>query len=219
MKKRHLPHVCLTITALAALALPGSAGAAVIYTNLASPNSASSISVNSNNWAANGFTTGASAATLSDVILALESVSTTGTLTVSLYSNVGNAPGTNLATLGTIAESSLSTSSFTNQQFNASFALAANTSYFVVLSGSTNNSPEALWERENGASGTGVAGNLWGTSVNSGGTWGMHLINTDFQPLLMQVDTASSTPEPGTLFGVLGGALLMFSLRFRRSHS
>lgn len=217
MKKRHL--LCLTVAALAALALPGSARAATIYTNLANPNSTSSIGVNSTTWAANGFTTGAVASTLSDVILALESVSTTGTLTVSLYTNVGNAPGANLATLGTIAENLLSTSSFTNQQFNASYALAANTSYFVVLSGSTTNTPEALWERENGASGTGVAGNYWGTSVNSGAAWGMHLLSTDFQPLLMQVDTASSTPEPGTLLGVLGGALALLTLRLRRSRA
>ena len=205
---------------LAALALPGSAGATILYTNLSNPNPLSFTAVSATTWVANSFTTDNNSYQLTDVILALEGVSTTGTLTVSLYtSSTGTPSGTPASptTLGTIADSSLSTSSFTQQTVNGNnFLLAPNTTYFVVLSGSTVGAPDAEWEKENGATGTGVAGQAWGISGNSGSTWTMHGVSTDFQPYLMQVDASTSSPEPGTLFGVIGGLLVILSTRLRR---
>ena len=128
-----------------------------------SPDRLSFTAVSSTTWAANGFSTDNNTYQLSDVVLALEGVSTTGTLTVSLYSNNAGTPNVDLATLGTIADSVLSTSSFTQQTVpGGNFTLLPNTSYFIVLSGSTVGSPDADWERENGDGGTGVAGQAWG---------------------------------------------------------
>jgi len=207
---------CFSLCALAVLALPSSAGASILYSNLASPNSLSSVSLSSTAWAANGFTTDGNVYTMSDVIVALEGVARGGSVTVSLYNKVGSAPGSSLATVGAIADSALSTSSFTQQQVNTNILLSPNTSYFIVLSGSSAAGVDALWERENGFSGTGVAGQIWATSADGGSTWSPHLVSSDFQPLLMQVDVLA-TPEPGTVFGALGGLALILMGRRRRA--
>jgi hypothetical protein len=209
----------LTWAALIAAMLPGAARATVLYDNLGNPNPLSSTSVSSTTWAANAFSTDNNSYKLSDVILSLEGIATTGTLTVSLYSSNNGLPPTpnaSLTTLGTIQDSVLSTSSFTQQTVNGNnFQLQPNTMYFVVLSGSTVGSFDAAWERENGATGTGVAGQAWGISNNSGATWGDHSVSTDFQPYLMRVD-ATNAPEPGTIFGALSGLALIAASRFRR---
>jgi hypothetical protein len=212
-----LPQPYFGLVALAVLAMPGSLGATVIYSNLAFPSSGPTFTgVNSTTWAANSFSTGGSSSTLTDVILSLEGVSTTGSLSVSIYSDSSNAPGSNLVTLGTIQDSALSTSSFTQQTVNGgNFALAANTTYFIVLSGSTAGSFDADWEKASGGSGTGVTGQEWGTTSNSGTTWSMHGISVDLPPYVMQVDASSGTPEPGTVYGVLGGLFVLGGVRRR----
>jgi hypothetical protein len=206
----------MTLAAMVAASFPGSAGATVLYSNLANPGSGFS-AVSSTAWAANAFSTDNNTYKLSDVILALEGVSTTGTLTVSLYSSSGGPaqPTTNLATLGTIADSALSTSMFTQQTVNVSnVTLAPNTQYFIVLSGSSSSGADADWEKEQGTTGIGVAGGEWGTSANSGSTWSMHGVSVDFAPYVMQVD--ASTPEPGSIFSALGGLAVVALARFRR---
>jgi MYXO-CTERM domain-containing protein len=212
----------LVMAALAALALPGSAGATVLYDNLSNPNSLSSTSVSSTTWAANSFSTDNNTYHLSDVILSLEGISTTGTLTVSLYSSnngIPPSPTSSLTTLGTISDSSLSTSSFTQQTVpGGGFTLSPNTMYFVVLSGSSVGAFDAAWERENGATGTGVAGQAWGISTNAGSSWLMHTVSTDFQPYLMRVD-ATTTPEPGTVTGALAGMALLALGSWRRKQA
>ncbi len=208
----------LSLAAFAAVALPASMGATtILYSNLASPNSASFSAVSSTSWAANSFSTDSNSYNLADVILSLEGVSTTGTLTVSLYSSSSGKPGTDLMTLGTIADSALSTSSFTQQTVSGNnFSLSPSTMYYIVLSGSTAGSPDADWERENGSTGTGVAGQSFGLSADSGTSWTTHVVNSDFQPYVMQVDAGSGTPEPSTLLGALGGLAAILGLRLRR---
>jgi MYXO-CTERM domain-containing protein len=168
---------------------------------------------------ANSFSTDNNTYHLSDVILSLEGIATTGTLTVSLYSsNNGTppAPATGLVTLGTIADSALSTSSFTQQTVaGGGFTLNPNTMYFVVLSGSSVTGSDSAWEKENGATGTGVAGQAWGISANSGSTWLTHTVSTDFQPYLMRVDV-TTTPEPGTITGAFAGLALLLAGTWRR---
>ena len=208
------------MAALAVLALPGSAGATVLYDNLSNPNSLSSTAVSSTTWVANSFSTDNNTYHLSDVILALEGISTTGTLTVSLYSSNNGlppSPSSSLVTLGTIQDSALSTSSFTQQTVaGGGFVLNPNTMYFVVLSGSSSTGSDAAWERENGATGTGVAGQAWGISSNSGSTWITHTVSTDFQPYLMRVDATTSAPEPGTITGAVAGLALLLAGTLRR---
>ena len=194
----------------------------MIYGNLGALNISSGFAVSATSWGVNSFTTGSGTYQMSDVILALEGVpAATGTLTVSLYSSTGNTPATDLATLGTIADNSLSTSMYTAQTVNVSgVTLSGNTMYFIVLSGSTTGSSDGLWENSNSTIGTGISGQYTGDYM-SGSGWDIYKNgsgNSDYtvKPLVMQVDVGSSTPEPGTLFGALGGLAAIMATRRRR---
>ena len=203
------------IIALAALALPFTAGASPIYDNLGS--SGTGTTVSSTSWAANTFTTG-SAATLADVIVSLEGISSaTGSVTVALYSDVSNAPGMLLSTLGTIQDndSRLSTSAFNNVTFGGNnYSLAATTEYYIVLSGTSTG--DVLWQRSSNTSGTGVAGNLVALSPDGGTTWFPSTLNSDHLPFVMEVDPATGVPEPNTIFGALGGFVAIAIARLRQ---
>jgi MYXO-CTERM domain-containing protein len=222
MKSHHARQLPFGFIALAALILPGSAGATMIYGNLGAINISSGYAVSATSWGANSFTTGSGTSQMSDVILALEGVpAAAGTLTVSLYSSTNNTPATDLATLGTIADNSLSTSMYTAQTVNVSgVTLSANTMYFIVLSGSTTGSSDGLWELSNSNIGTGVTGQYSG-DYNSGLGWDISKNgsgNSDFtvKPFIMQVDVGSSTPEPDTWYGALSGLAAILATRRRR---
>ncbi len=85
----------------------------------------------------------------------------------------------------------------------------------MVLSGSTVGAADASWEKDINGQGTGVTGQEWGVSGNSGSSWTMRGISIDFQPFVMRVDVGG-TPEPGTLYGALGGLALIALGRWRR---
>jgi hypothetical protein len=205
---------------LCAALLPQAAGAGVLFDNLAFGNSLNSFSVSATNWAAQSFTTDANNNQLTSVVVALEGIASAGNVTVSLYSSTAGSPGSpnaSVLSLGTILQSALSTSSFTNQTVSGNnFALTPNTRYFVVVAGSSSVSPDALWERENGsANGVGISGQTRAESSNSGSTWSPHAINSDFQPYIMQVNV-NGVPEPNTVFGVVAGLTALVAARFRR---
>jgi hypothetical protein len=212
---------------LCALVLPGSARAGVLFDNLAYGNNLNSVSLSSVSWAAQSFLTGASGGSLTSVTVALEGISTLPIITdvagvnVSLYSSTGGAtpsPNSSLSLLGMILDGSLSTSNFTNQTVGGgNFALAPNTTYFIVLAGTTVGSTDALWERENGSiNGIGISGQTRSESANSGTNWLSNNISSDFQPYIMQVVVDDAVPEPGTIFAAVTGLAALAAARWRK---
>ena len=131
------------------------------------------------------FTT-TTATTLTQVTLLLDQVSS-GTATVSIYTDSGSEPGTLVATLTSPSNysSALASTIFSS---SSGVSLTANTTYWVVLkasSGSYNWSFTS--DDENSTStGDGFTG-VWGTSGDSGVTW----YTDDDYPLQMSVTTSS----------------------------
>ncbi len=138
MKQRHLLIFALAI-------LP--AGATTIYSNLGDGNGGS-LPVEGNQFWVSEFETGGTAVDLQDVIFSLEASTGTGTLTASIFTNSGNAPSTLVGTIGTISHSSLSVGSFSQKTVTpgSTILLAANTQYWVELTGtSISTADAALW--------------------------------------------------------------------------
>lgn len=211
----------LSLIGLAALALPGPAGATlVLYSNLANANPNASVGISSTKFAAASFTTDNNSYTLADVIVSLEGISGGEGVNVSLYSSTAGSPNANISPLGFVNDNVLSTSSFPQEMVSgANLALTANTLYFIVLSGLSGSQNDANWESATTAPGSGITGNvtpIMSLSGNSGATWSTHIANSDFRPFVLQVDVNSTTPEPGTLFGALAGLGLVALGRIRR---
>ena len=211
----------LAVLALGVLTLPGPAGATILYSNLANADSnAALFGVSSTRWGAASFTTDNNTYTLSDVQVLLEGISGGQGVTVNLYNSTAGAPNASVATLGTINEASLSTNSFTVQTVaGGNITLAANSLYYIVLSGLSSGQFDANWESAVAGPGTGITGSvtqIMAISGNSGGAWATHLTSSDFKPFTLQVDVASSAPEPGTMLGAAAGLVLVVAGRLRR---
>ena len=206
---------------MAVLALSGTANAGILFSNLGY-GSANGQAIDGLDSAAASFSTDGSSHTLADVILSLEQISSGGHLTVGLYSDSGSqTPGSSLVTPGTIPDSSLSVGSYSNQTVGGgNYALAANTRYWVVLTGTSAVAPDAYWNREQGwTNGVGLSGQ-YVAFTSSGGSWFSGPLNADHTPLVMQVDVdGASTPEPSTVLTALAGlgALAVFRYRSRRT--
>jgi len=150
------------------------------------------------------FLTGASASTLSSVSVFLydPSGATTGSFSISLFSNSGsNTPGTLLETLATPSDSILpgagTFGAFTYS--GLSYVLAANTEYWIELSGANSH---LGWEGTSDTSGIGVSGQYF---YDNGGSFS----NSQTGPQQMTINTSAfaAVPEPSALFlcGLLGG--------------
>ncbi len=117
------------------------------------------------------FSTGTSAATLGSITLGVFDKTPTdgGTLTFQLLSNAsGNVPGTVLESLGTVADSTLGSkdsSTYTLSGFNA-YQLAANTRYWIEVTGSSGS--KALLAYSDNDSGTGVGTEYFFSDGHSG---------------------------------------------------
>jgi len=178
-----------------------------------------------NTGAAASFSTGTSAFNLSEVDLRLElqTAPSTGTLTVALYNSGPNyfnlpAPSTLLTTIGTLSDSSLTTS-FANYRFQLSsaYTLAANTQYWIVLSETAKPAKWAI-SYDVGSDTTGLSGqyytfggssNLDGPSPN--GAFQMDVIDSP--------QAVAAVPEPSSFAVVVVGSaigLAGFAVRFRR---
>ena len=210
-----------TCLALAALASTGTAGATVLYSNLANPNPSGFAAVSISNYAADSFTTDNNNYLLSDVIVPLKAIPSGGQVSVDLFTNNGGTPGTNLKTLGTIFDSSLSTSTFTQETVGGgNFQLTPNTTYFIVLVGINVTQNDADWEMATTNTATGITGNIapkFGTTADFGQSWSLQTASPNAFPFVMQVDVANATPEPGTIFGALAGLAVILGMRRRRS--
>jgi hypothetical protein len=104
------------------------------------------------------FFTGTTAVTLASIQFVLSATNTGdgGTIAVNLYSTTGGAPGALVQTLGTINDSSLSTTAQT-VTFNVSSSptLTTGTQYWIELLGTGSS---ASWSYSTAATGTGVSG-------------------------------------------------------------
>jgi len=187
----------LSAAALAGLAMsPAAKADDVLFDNLAAPvkNSASV-----DHPLFDSFSTGAGSETLSGLTLLLDANIPTGSssVTVQLFANAttGNNPGTALATLASISESSLTTSlaDFT-VSLSATPLLTANTRYWIGLDSPLGSSIQ--WGFASNDSGTDVSGEFWhssaGTFSNSG---------SSPTPFIMEVTGTPVVTVPGPTVG------------------
>ena len=192
-------------------------GASTIYSNIGDTGGGS-LPVEGNQFWASEFETGGTAVDLQDVIFNLEASTGTGTLTATIYTNSGNAPSTLVGTIGTISHSSLSVDSFSEKTVKpgTTILLAANTQYWIELTGTSPSTADALWEIGTTDAGTGVSTEFH-DRITSGSvdTTDANNVSTNTIPE-MEVDVSSTLPEPAT-FGVVG--LSLAGLGFLRLRS
>jgi chitinase len=130
-------------------------------------------------WQAASFGTGTSAVTLKSITIPLAQ-QTSGPVTMQLYSDAGGQPGTPIGTLTNPASFS---SSGANTTFTTTgIALAANTTYWIVLSANGSGSYNWSWTSSDNGTGVGFQ-DQWSQSMDSGNTW----YTTQGFPLIMQV--------------------------------
>jgi len=183
---------------LLVLALSCTAGATIIFDNLAAPSNGVDAIVGFGPLA-DSFSTGANPFSLTQIGLTLENVGVpTGSFTIELLADNNINPGNPIYTIATVQDSSL-TNSLGTYLFDLPQAqlLDPNTRYWIGLS-STDNSV-ANWSWTVDTSGIGVSGeyfaNVNGVFTNNNGAYQMQI-------------TGDVVPEPGTLLtmgtGVVG---------------
>ena len=190
--------------AIGIFAFNSEANAGVIYDNLPPITSNGGLDpVADDGPSYNSFSTGSSDLLLTDVKMLLQrSLGTPSHFTVSLLSDSSNTPGSLLKTLGTFSDSDLSISATVYDISVDSFALAANTRYWIEL----NTVPGAVstveWNYASSAAVTGVSNEYWAYTPFGGLTV---TANSDAPPgpYQMSVTTSSAVPEPGTLYQAL----------------
>lgn len=189
----------------ALLLAPVASKAVPIYDNLAQP-AFGSDAVTATAWNANKFVTDGSPYYITSVVLQLSGTNTSSALEVLLYSDSSNAPGAQLASIG-------STSSIPGSATNVTFTpggtvnLAANTAYWIVARTSGSGNYPMYFPTT--SVGNGVAYNSsYSRSSNGGSTWATQ----SGPPYYMQVN--AEVPEPSTL--LLSGFGLVFAGLIRR---
>ena len=200
----HLRHF-ITLFGLIASGMPA-ARAVDVYSNLGNPDSSSNAAIgyndstNYNVFYAQGFTTGATLYNINSVDLALGVTNAgNGSPLLQIYSDNAGAPGANLGAVFT--NPTFGTRAIYNLSLATPFALAASTSYWLVVSDTTAgsstkfnwyysdtfNSPSA----KNGSNFQFVNG---ARSVNGGTSW---VTNTAFSQTGITIN-ATAVPEPTT---------------------
>jgi hypothetical protein len=186
----------------------GNVSATTLYDNL-SDNTGTPYSISSTAPMGNSFSTGTSAFTLNVITVQLElSGSAVGLSTFTLWTDSGNAPGSQIVTLGTIDDSSLSGSAANYDFSGLNISLTANTRYWVE----GNSTGNALWDSSGDANGIGTANEFFllsGTVYqNSDGPWHMAVNGTN----------SSAVPEPTSIALLIGG-LAIFGFYNRKNTS
>ena len=186
----------MLLTASLGLAAAPGAWAAVIFDTTDVNDFASTYDGLSN---AQSFRTGSTGSQLSGVTLRMSGAyADGGNFTVGLYNSTtdgGNNPGTSLLTLSGSADP------FTagNYTYTGSYALAANTDYWIVL---------AVFGQGNYNICMGPSGPTVGTSPYGRGEYNDNIWQQSPNNLSMQISSLSAVPEPSEWaaisFGVLG---------------
>jgi MYXO-CTERM domain-containing protein len=151
----------------------------------------------------NSFSTGGNEFIMTNVEVPLEltGIPTNGEFTVALYSDLATTPGSELALLGTMSDTSL-TDTLTDYNFPTSIDLAPHTRYWIGISSSLAFPSVAGWGFTFSPSGPGVLPEFVGYPGAG------YSISQNSQAFLMDV-TGSNAPEPSTvLLGVIGLAML-----------
>jgi hypothetical protein len=170
MKKLNLMSQVKLTGAIAFLAclflLTGFANAFVIYDNLGSAYDPTYNGYDQlTKWGAPLFdsfsvgSVGPQGTTLLDVQLRLRRDSSSGSLSVALYSDANTSPGTLLHVIGTLSDKSLPTN-FSVVDFPTNYHLDANTRYWIELNSSDGSTAEWAWSPDQAA--LGVAGEYFG---------------------------------------------------------
>jgi len=151
------------------------------------------------------FTSGAVAERLSDLKLVIDADPTSsGILDIGLYSDSSTSPGALVTTLGTVADSSLTTSlTIHDVALTANPLLQPDTRYWIGLSGVTT----AGWSWTSSTSGTGVSGEFF---ANGGG-----VLSNSHGPYQMEVQAQTTVPEPSGVL-LLSTALVAVATLLRR---
>lgn len=165
---------------------------ATIANNLGAP-PFMSVPTTASGWAAQSFITDANTYTLNSITLLMGALNSGDTGTLALYS--GNAlPTTFVADL--VSPGSYTTITAPNVFTTPGISLAANTTYWAVLSST---SGVLSWAYTLSLAGSGVAFNVASAlSGNSGGSWSVSATQPFQDSVSATVSGAGSTPEPST---------------------
>jgi hypothetical protein len=183
-------------------ALNAAADSAVLFDNLSAVSGGSDSPAGINfGPLADSFSTGADPISLTDIKLLLRGDSSgAGSLTVSVLGDGGGSPGAALATVGTLADSALSsTASVYDFQLSAPLDLSANTRYWLQVAATDDSG--ASWFYSSDTTGVGVAGEFYANAFNVYG-------NASNSPYQAQVSGVTAVPLPGAAWlfaSALGG--------------
>lgn len=157
-------------------------------------------------WITAGFQNGPFASTLNDATLLLRVIGT-GLPSVSLYTDMGSAPGVRVGTL--VSPPSVPTVLTATTFGGAGLILAPNTNYWIVAS-ATRGAFEWAYTDDNTGGGAGFQ-HTWGFSDDTGRSWS----TADTSPMQMRVDATplAAVPEPRLPLLILVGFAFLILIR------
>ena len=201
-------HRLALVTAVTVLVPISAARADILVENLLEPQRGTTI-VTTDFWAAQSFVTAGDAVTLQSVELWLGLRDGDPGVTAELRTDSASGPAGSLASFGL---PSLSTGATQIELLPSvpQVALAANTTYWIVLGATGAGSFGWTYAQGNNQTGPGALG-YYGYSGDGGANWGS--FGTD-DPYLVRVNVAA-VPEPAGVVMLLAGLTLIAALRRR----
>jgi hypothetical protein len=147
---------------------------------------------------------------LDSVVLNIYRVSGTSSLTLELYNDVGNAPG---SSLGAFSNPDIG---FTpaNYTFSATgLTLQPDTTYWIVAEPSLTAESDFAWA----SAPSNLTGYDMGILSTSGSSWGSWVARSNLSPTLLVSGTLQTVPEPSVFTMLaLGAVALLGGCRLRR---